>query len=142
MSSGWEGYVHMMEHKFHKGKKEYTRTNILSSAAIYGRDGTPYAVSANWPGLHTYEAEQETENGTEIVLVNEWSILDQVAGGIRKPGIRIGGKEEKYTFVKFNQEYKSAQLAKQTGGATACKTNKLVLIGIWEKDKLMSNDKN
>ena len=38
-------------------------------------DGTPWAVSANWPGLHTYEHEQESEyGGTELVQVNEFNI--------------------------------------------------------------------
>ena len=65
--SGWEGFVHMMEHKYHKKKQQWTKMNILESAAIYGKDGTPWAVSHNWPGLHTYEVEQEAEVGVEIV---------------------------------------------------------------------------
>ena len=40
--------------------------------------------------------------------VDEWAILKEVAGGIRKPGIRIA--KEKYTFIKFDQEYRSAHL--------------------------------
>ena len=67
MTSGWEGFVHMIEHRFNKKKQVWTKTNIVNSAAIYGKDGIPWAVSANWPGLHTYEQEQETEMGTELV---------------------------------------------------------------------------
>ena len=44
--------------------------------------------------------EQETENGNQIVQVNEFAIVDTVSGGVRKPGIRIGN--EKYGFVKFD----------------------------------------
>ena len=69
-------------------------------AAIYGRDGTAWAVSDNWPGLHTYEQEQDTEAGVQTVLVNEWEIVDKVSMGQRMPGIRIG--KEKYTFVRFD----------------------------------------
>ena len=75
MTSGWEGFVHMVEHRFNKKKQIYSKTNICKSAAIYGNDGTPWAVSANWPGLHIYEQEQETEYGSELVQVNEWNIV-------------------------------------------------------------------
>ena len=75
MTSGWEGYVHMIEHRYNKKKQQYTKTNICKCAAIYGMDGTPWAVSANWPGLHIYEHEQESEyGGTELVQVNEFNI--------------------------------------------------------------------
>ena len=57
--SGWEGYVHFMEHKFHKKKMQWTKMNMLEHAAVYGLDGTPYAVSHNWPGFHTYNVMQE-----------------------------------------------------------------------------------
>ena len=139
-TSGWEGYVHMIEHKFNKKKQVWTKTNIVKTAAIYGKDGTPWAVSENWPGLHTYEQEQDTENGTETVLVDEWKIVENVSGGVRRPGIRIG--REKYGFVKYDQEFKSAQLAKSTGGAILCKTAKCIVVGIWEKEAKMSNGLN
>ena len=84
--------------------------------------------------------EQETENGNQIVQVNEFAIVDTVSGGVRKPGIRIGN--EKYGFVKFDQEFKSATLAKSSGGATLCKTAKCIIIGIWEKELKMSNGLN
>jgi hypothetical protein len=54
MTSGWEGYVHMILHKYNKSKSEYTKTNICQHAAIYGIDGTAWAVSADWPGLSEY----------------------------------------------------------------------------------------
>ena len=98
--SGWEGFIHMIEHRFNKKKQQWTKTHIVNSAAIYGKDGTPWAVSANWPGLQEYEMEQETENGNQIVQVNEFAIVDTVSGGVRKPGIRIGN--QKYGFVKFD----------------------------------------
>ena len=73
--------------------------------------------------------EQETEYGTETVQVNEFNTMAQVSSGVRKPGIRIGN--EKYGFVKYDQEYKSAKLAKSSGGAIACKTAKCIIIGIF-----------
>ena len=131
----------MIEHKYNKKKQEYTKKNICFAAAIYGlKDGTPYAVSHNWPGLSTYEIEQETDYGKEMVTVKEWETMREVAGGSRKPGIRIGG--DKYIFLQFDQTYKSAKLAGPKGGACACKTKELVIIGIWSKEHTMSNNLN
>ncbi len=106
--------------------------------AIYGLDGTPWAVSPNWPGLSVYEQEQETENGLETVLVDEWAIVLQISTGARRPGIRMG--KEKYTFLRFNNEYKSAALVKSKGGAFVCKTAKCVIIGTWDGEAMMSNN--
>ena len=103
-------------------------------------DGTPWAVSANWPGLHVYDQEQETESGTQNVTVNEFNIVKTVSGGIRQPGIRIG--KEKYTFLKFDQEYKSCTLGKSNGGAILSKTKDCIVIGIWEKEEIMSTNTN
>ena len=100
MTSGWEGFIHMMEHKFNKKKQQWTKTHIVNSAAIYGKDGTPWAVSHNWPGLQNYEVTEETEYGPKTNQVNEFATMDSVSGGIRKPGISIG--QQKYTFVKFD----------------------------------------
>jgi hypothetical protein len=44
----------MILHKYNKSKSEYTKTNICQHAAIYGIDGTAWAVSADWPGLSEY----------------------------------------------------------------------------------------
>ena len=115
------------------------KTNVCQYAAIYGRDGTAWAVSDNWPGLHTYEQEQDTEAGVQTVLVNEWEIVDKVSMGQRMPGIRIG--KEKYTFVRFDPQFKSAHLVKTKGGATLVKTNKAVIIGTWTQELDMSNGK-
>lgn len=138
-TSGWEGFVHMMQHRYNKKKKEYTKTNILRHAAIISiKDGTAWAVTADWPGLSEYDQEQETENGLEIVHVNEFQIMNQVAGGVRRPGIRMGG--EKYTFVRHDPMYKSTYLIKATGGAICAKTKTCILIGTWSKDATMSNN--
>ena len=77
------------------------------------------------------------EGGTEKVMVDEWQIVDAVSTGQRKPGIRIG--KEKYTFLRFTPEYRSAHLAKSKGGACLVKTPKCVIIGIWDKETNMSN---
>ena len=72
-------------------------------------------------------------------MVDEWAIVDAVSTGQRKPGIRIG--KEKFTFLRFIPEYRSAHLGKSKGGATLCKTVKCVIIGMWNVDTMMSNGK-
>ena len=52
--SGWEGYVHMILHKYNKKKQAYTKVNITSAAAIFGKDGTAWAVSEGFPELKEY----------------------------------------------------------------------------------------
>ncbi len=63
----------MILHKYNKSKSEYTKTNICQHAAIYGIDGTAWAVSADWPGLSEYMFQVESEDGGFIpVKVNEF----------------------------------------------------------------------
>ena len=62
-----------------------------------------------------------------------------MSGGIRRPGIRMG--HQKYQFTKFDETYKSANLVKPTGGAILCKTQKCIVIGIWNKEATSSNGK-
>ena len=48
-------------------------TNCCEHAAIYGLDGTPWATSASWPGLATYDHELEQEDSTfQTMKVNEF----------------------------------------------------------------------
>ena len=143
--SGWEGYVHLMQHNWHKKKEQFTTCNICSHAAIYGKDGTPWAVSADWPGLLEYTHEQEQEDGTTLpIKVNEFQMVWQAAGGVRKPseaGIRLNN--QKYVFVNHDQEEKSTQLSRVGGGgAHIARLKEAVLIGIWEKDVKQSDGKD
>lgn len=50
---------------------------------------------------------------------------------------------EKYIFVKHEQDTKSSYLTRQGGGgAVICKLNTCIVIGIWNKDHVMSKDGN
>jgi Profilin len=56
-------------------------------------------------------------------------------------GIRMGN--EKYIFVKFEQDTKSAYLTRYGGGgAVITKLNTGIVIGIWHKDQPMSKGGN
>ena len=63
----------MIQHKYNKSKQEYTKTNICQHAAIYGLDGTAWAVSSEWPDLREYLFDVEVEDGSKIpIKVNEF----------------------------------------------------------------------
>ena len=63
-------------------------------------------------------------------------------GGNAGAGIRMAGK--KFMMIRPSPEVeKGAYLSRQGGGgATVTSTEKLVLIGIWDKDATMSNKMN
>ena len=106
MASGWEGYVHMILHKYNKKSQQWTKTNICEHAAIYGLDGTAWAVSSEWPGLSEYMFDVEQDDGGTIPCkVNEFQCALAAANGRRKPseaGIRMGN--EKFVFVSHDAE--------------------------------------
>ena len=139
--SGWEGYVHMILHKYNQKKKQYTKTNVCSNAGIYGKDGVAWAVSEGCPELKEYSKVQEMDDGGEMeILVNEFQCVYDAAGGTRKPsaaGIRIG--DEKYVFVKHDPEYQSTYMTRQGGGgACAARLKEGVVLGFWNKDAIMT----
>ncbi len=49
------------------------------------------------------------------------------------PGIWING--ENYFLIDWRPDINTAYLKNMTGGATICKTTKLILLAIWKKDK-------
>ena len=139
--SGWEGYIHCILHKWNKKKEQYTKTNICTNAAIYGKDGVAWAVSEGCPELQTYQMNQEMDDGGTLeITVNEFQCVFDAAGGTRKPsaaGIRIGN--EKYVFVRHDPEYQSTYMTRQGGGgAVAAKLKTCVVIGFWNKEASMN----
>ena len=112
--SGWEGYVHMILHKYNQKKQQYTKHNVCSHAAIYGADGVAWAVSENFPLLGEYMRMQTMDDGGEAeIKVNEFQCVFGAAGGARMPsaaGIRIG--DVKYMFVRHDAEYLSTYMTR------------------------------
>ena len=92
--SGWEGYIYLLQHKYDKEKKDYTRTNLCEHAAIIGNDGVAWAVSSDWPLLKEYNHSYVDEaNQPQQVLINEFNCLVAVSNGSRSPtpaGILMG----------------------------------------------------
>jgi len=77
--SGWEGYIYQIQHKYNVDKKEYVKLNICQHAAIYGNDGTAWAVSSDWPGLNEYQHEIENDDGSHrVVCLREHLISEQM----------------------------------------------------------------
>ena len=99
----------MIQHKYMKKKQEWSKTNICQHAAIYGLDGTAWAVSSDWPGLNEYLFEVEMDDGSKRdIKVNEFQCALAASNGRRKPsdaGIRMCN--EKFMFIKHEQELNS-----------------------------------
>ena len=53
-------------------------------------------------------------------------------------GIRIGG--EKYIFIKHDSDEKVTDLSNPNGGASICRTRNAILVSIWNKSDVMSNN--
>ena len=116
--------------------------NVCKHAAIIGIDGTVWAQTPKFPALTEYDFEIEEEGGNKRqIKVNEFHLLQQVSTGVRAPsaaGIRFGG--EKYIFMNHDSEIKFTQLNKTGGGACICRTRNAIIVGIWEKAEMMTNN--
>ncbi len=116
--------------------------NVCQHAAIIGIDGSVWAQSANMPNLTEYDCEIEDETGNKkTIKVNEFVSVLAAANGSRNPsaaGIRIGG--QKYIFMKHEKDPYFTQLSKDNGGALLAKTRNAVVIGIWDKSELMTDN--
>ena len=78
------------------------------------------------------------------ITVNEFACALGVSKGTRKPsaaGVRMGGK--KYVMTTHDAEANIAMLTRTGGGGgTIAKTKNCIIIGIWDKTAMMSNNKN
>ena len=145
MSNGWDSYIWRIQNTWSDRQTKYTMTNVASAAAIYGIDGSCWACSADWPGLNEYDHDQEMDDGsTKNIRVNEFACALGVSKGTRKPsaaGCRMGG--QKYLMTTHDAETNVAMLTRTGGGGgTVAKTKNAIIIGIWDKTAMMSNNKN
>ena len=144
-SNGWDSYVWQIQNSYSAKKGSYMKMNVCQHAAIIGNDGSPWATTSEWPGLSEYEHEQDTEDGgTTNVKVNEHKAAMQAAVGNRTPtiaGIRMGGM--KYVLTNYDASCNMSMLTKQGGGGAAVmKTKNAIVIGMWNKDAVMTNNMN
>ena len=75
--------------------------------------------------------------------VNEFKGLFEATKGNRKGGQEAGIRiaNQKYMFLKHNPENNSVYLAREGGGgACVVRTEKALIIGVWNKAAKMSND--
>ena len=84
------------------------------------------------------------EGGSTVVKVNEHKAAMQASVGNRTPtaaGIRMGGM--KYVLTSHDTSCNLAMLTKQGGGGAAImKTKNAIVIGMWNKDAVMTNNMN
>ena len=140
MLTGWEVYITHLTGMWSGKKKEWLRTNVVKHAAIYGLDGKCWGSNKEWPGLNEYQHDLEEQDGTTSkVAVNEFNIAMEVAKGNRNPsqaGVRMGNN--KFMMTTFNEDV--SYLSCRGGGACVTKTNKAIIIAMWDKDTIMSNN--
>uniref|UniRef100_A0A7S3HVI3 Profilin n=1 Tax=Favella ehrenbergii TaxID=182087 RepID=A0A7S3HVI3_9SPIT len=118
--------------------------NVCEHGAIIGNDGSPWATTSNFPGLSEYDFELDSIEGKQMIKVNEHKAAMAAAAGNRNPsaaGVRLGG--HKYVFGTHDPSCNLVTLTKQGGGgASIMKTKNAIVVGIWNKDALMTNNMN
>ena len=138
--SGWDSYIYDLINFWSKAKKDYTKKNCCSAAAIFTHQGALLAASPSWAGCKEMEVDVEQEDWTtKKVKVNEWDTLvaASIGNGNPKPcGVRFGN--EKYLMRSF-EEGISILGRNGGGGATIVRTKQLILVGLWEKEGMMGN---
>lgn len=119
--------------RFDYDTNDWSITAVCSGAAIYGHDGTQWALAGTFPGLTTYDHPLEQMDGsTQNVNCNEVAAAMGAADGNRRPteaGIRMGGK--KFMLTYKDDETAVAQLTTSGGGACCGKTTTAVVVGLW-----------
>ena len=144
MPNGWEAYTTAMNQFYSAKKDKVVRTNVCTSCAIYGLDGTLWAASEKWTPFTSYDYELEglDESEKQTIKIDEFKIATMVADGNRTPtaaGIRLCGTK----FMMNNSSDGITMMNKQGGGgATIGKTGKALVMGIWDKDALTSEGTN
>jgi hypothetical protein len=142
-SNAWDSYIWQVQNKWSVKNNNYSITNVCAHAAIYGIDGSPWATSAEWPGLHEYEHPLEQDDGsTTNIKVNEFNCAMAVSNGKRMPtaaGVRLG--HTKFVMIKHDPETNVCYLSRMGGGgACVARTKNALVIGIWDKNMIMSNN--
>jgi hypothetical protein len=142
-SNGWDSYIWQIQNKWSAKTNNYTCTNVCEHAAIYGLDGTPWVTSAKWPGLSEYDHPLEQDDGSITnIKMNEFNCAVGVSNGKRNPtasGVRLGNT--KFMMVRHDPEDNVAYLSRMGGGgACVVRTKNALVIGIWDKNSMMSNN--
>ncbi len=122
----WQGYVDSL-----------LATNKLNHAAIIGlSDGKSYASSPGFTiSLHPGSLLNDKGEKKEFI-VDEFHILFDLfqKKGIvpSPPGVWLNNVH--YHMIQYRDDVNAVYLKCKNGGATAVKTNKLILIGTWSSE--------
>ena len=119
------------------------KMNVCEHAAIIGNDGSIWACTKDFPELTEYDAEVEKDDGSfHTVNVKELAIAKAITTGNRTPsaaGIRLGGR--KYVMTTHDPDANIASLMRiGGGGASVMKIKNGVIISMFNKANLMSNN--
>ena len=139
-TNGWDQFLTHISGFYSAKKDEWTKQNVCEMCAIYGLDGTLWAASPKWKALSEYDFTVEgLGDESKQVKVNEFKIADEVSKGQRNPsdaGVRLCGQK----FMFKNHMEGVTMLSKGGGGGGSVgRTNKAIVIAIFEKDTMMTN---
>ena len=142
MSAGsWSDFVYNIQNQWYKTSGTHKVKNVCQHAAIVGLEGAVWAASSAWPGFHEYDHACENEDGStvNIKMKEIESVLAAIKGNRNptKAGIRMN--KTKFVYVTHDADANMVILSKQGGGATIVKTNKALVIGVWDKDTQRSD---
>ena len=140
--SAWQQYVDQVVHKLNYDTNEWQVTNMCAEAAIYGQDGSAWAWTPGFPDLQVkdFTIQGMTDADTRVVKVDQFACLKGAADNNRNPseaGIVFG--EDKYMLI--NQDKGCSMLTGKKGGASVMKTTTAIVVAIWHKDKMRSDNK-
>ena len=142
--SDWDTYAEQVRNRFDYETNAWAVTEVNSGAAIYGHDGSKWAVAGDEGelGIYQHPLENPETNTVEQVDVNEHACAMGVWDGNRQPskaGIRMAGQK---FMLKFKDDDAGiCTLTRTTGGAVIGKSASAIVVGFWKKDSTMSDGK-
>ena len=122
--------------KYTKKADGFAVKNVCCMAAIIGLDKTVWAQTPNFTGLNDYDHPLEGDDGsTTNVKISEFACAMAATEGKRNPtaaGIRLC--KEKFMMISHDPDTNCVYLSRKGGGGCIVRTNKALVIGIWDKE--------
>ena len=149
-ASQWDMFMHLMRNNYSDKKKEWGTGNTSVFSCMYGlKDGrTLWTQSPTGFQLAKYDFtyQEEGEADPTDVVYDEFKAALQATHGTRKPygdaGIRICNEKYQYQTRGEEKGYDWVQLSKLGGGgATIARTQKTLMVAVWNKNSMQSDGK-
>ena len=144
MANGWDLLLGEIINKYNI-KDGSVKTNVCKEAIIYSKEGVCYASHPPTFKLKDYKYDMPQEDGsTKPVEISEFKCALAASRGDRSGGGPGGIRFDntKFMFMAPGTVPNSGFLSRQGGGgATVVATDKLLIMGIWDKDEKTGDGK-